>query len=560
MRRSWSCIVGVADTLRHAVFGIALAAGVVCAVPVVAAENPNGVAVIVGNRNYQGSIPAVDFAHRDAAAIKRFVIDVLGFREGNIIDLRDATQADLYTAFGSRDDHKGKLWGWAREGRSDVVVFYSGHGVPGKHRRGYLLPVDADPDTPEINGYSVDLLYANLAKIDARSVTVYLDACFSGESPRGMLIKAVSGISVVPKLPKVSSGLTVLTAAQGDQLASWDEEAKHGLFTEYLLRALYGAADSKQYGEEDCQVTLSEIQAYLDAEMTYAARRRYRREQNASALGDVTTVLVAYPDGKVPVRPEFIDDALEPSKWRTASVVIAPKPQIQLQPVEAAYVAVKNANVRAEPSVSSTKVATLKKGTDVYVPGSTLDGQWLRVELDGKPIGYVYAPLLEDKETYGERLAALTAPTRPSPVKPAVAKVDKPDPAALELVAWEQIKESKNAADFDAFLKAHPDGRFSALDKRLMAALMTPAPPTRPSPAKPAVGQFFRPGDTLRDCQRCPEMIVIPAGSFMMGSNTGDSNEKPVRRVTFARPFASETVIVSTLDERWLITLKEMEP
>ena len=45
-----------------------------------------------------------------------------------------------------------------------MTVFYSGHGVPGlKDKRGYLLPVNANPDTPEINGYPVDVLYKNLA-------------------------------------------------------------------------------------------------------------------------------------------------------------------------------------------------------------------------------------------------------------------------------------------------------------------------------------------------------------------------------------------------------------
>ena len=78
---------------------------------------------------------------------------------------------------------------------SDVVVFYSGHGVPGlKDRRGYLLPVDANPNTAEINGYPIDVLYANLSQLEeAKSVQVYLDACFSGDSHSGMLIRGVSG-------------------------------------------------------------------------------------------------------------------------------------------------------------------------------------------------------------------------------------------------------------------------------------------------------------------------------------------------------------------------------
>ena len=46
----------------------------------------------------------------------------------------------------------------------------------------------------------------------------------------------------------------------------------------------------------------------------------------------------------------------------------------------------------------------------------------------------------------------------------------------------------------------------------------------------------------FRDCPRCPEMVVVPSGSFMMGSPSGEvyrsDSEGPVHRVTFERPFA----------------------
>jgi formylglycine-generating enzyme required for sulfatase activity/curved DNA-binding protein CbpA len=42
----------------------------------------------------------------------------------------------------------------------------------------------------------------------------------------------------------------------------------------------------------------------------------------------------------------------------------------------------------------------------------------------------------------------------------------------------------------------------------------------------------------FRDCPDCPEMVVMPAGSFMMGSNDGSADEKPVHKVTIAKPFA----------------------
>jgi formylglycine-generating enzyme required for sulfatase activity len=47
-----------------------------------------------------------------------------------------------------------------------------------------------------------------------------------------------------------------------------------------------------------------------------------------------------------------------------------------------------------------------------------------------------------------------------------------------------------------------------------------------------------QPGKTFRDCLDCPEMVIIPAGSFDMGSNNGEVSEKPVHRVTIAKPFS----------------------
>jgi len=58
-------------------------------------------------------------------------------------------------------------------------------------------------------------------------------------------------------------------------------------------------------------------------------------------------------------------------------------------------------------------------------------------------------------------------------------------------------------------------------------------------------GPAPKPGDTFRDCDSCPEMGVIPAGSFRMGSPTGEegreADEGPVHRVGIAEPFALAT-------------------
>ena len=177
--------------------------------------------------------------------------------------------------------------------------------MPGlKDRRGYLLPSDADPDTPEINGYPIDLLYTNLGKPgEAKSVRVFLEACFSGESDRGMLIRSASPVMVKPELPGVSGEkLTVLTAASGKDVASWDEKARHGMFTHHLLDALYGKGDL----DGDGQVTASEAKTYLDDTMTIAARVEFGRHQYASLNGVSGAVLArAGAGGAFPARPEL---------------------------------------------------------------------------------------------------------------------------------------------------------------------------------------------------------------------------------------------------------------
>jgi len=44
-------------------------------------------------------------------------------------------------------------------------------------------------------------------------------------------------------------------------------------------------------------------------------------------------------------------------------------------------------------------------------------------------------------------------------------------------------------------------------------------------------------GETFKDCSNCPKMVIIPAGSFQMGSNES-SDEQPIHRVKIAEPFA----------------------
>lgn len=64
-----------------------------------------------------------------------------------------------------------------------------------------------------------------------------------------------------------------------------------------------------------------------------------------------------------------------------------------------------------------------------------------------------------------------------------------------------------------------------------------PAPPSQPSPARPAL----TPRTLFRDCPTCAEMVVVPAGTYIMGSPAEEPERQPYEstlRVTFRRPFA----------------------
>ena len=62
----------------------------------------------------------------------------------------------------------------------------------------------------------------------------------------------------------------------------------------------------------------------------------------------------------------------------------------------------------------------------------------------------------------------------------------------------------------------------------------------RKRPLDAAQERALKAGDPFKECRDCPEMIVVPAGRFLMGSpaGQGDDDERPQHEVTIAKPFA----------------------
>jgi tetratricopeptide (TPR) repeat protein len=230
----------------------------------------NDYAVVVGIERYR-DITGVDTAADDAVWVKRYLQDVVGVPEENIVLLLNerATRTDLLKYF----------TGWLKNNvttDSTVYIYFAGHGAPDiKTKKAYIVPYDGDPNYLSMTAYPLDSLYDSIAGLPARETVVFLDSCFSGRGDRSVVAEGMRPIALSIENPVLASGRTVvLSAAEGSQASSYYKEAGHGLFTYFLLLGLKGQADS----DGDGWVEVGELFTYLKPNVSKHARR-INREQ-----------------------------------------------------------------------------------------------------------------------------------------------------------------------------------------------------------------------------------------------------------------------------------------
>jgi formylglycine-generating enzyme required for sulfatase activity len=127
--------------------------------------------------------------------------------------------------------------------------------------------------------------------------------------------------------------------------------------------------------------------------------------------------------------------------------------------------------------------------------------------------------------------AQAAVPTSPVPAE---------DP---ERELWELAKRRDNVPSYEAYLRVFPQGRFAAIARAALdglrpGAVVQAAAPSPPPQVAP-LPDTRRTGDAFKDCAECPEMEVIPAGRFLMGSPASeaerDADEGPQRWVDMPR-------------------------
>jgi len=267
-----------------------LVADVDTGIPAAAIRNPNAVAVVVAVRDYT-KVPMVDYALRDASLVKAYLVQALGFDGKNVIFLQNSSKADLEGVFGIKGNAQGQLFNYVRKGESDVFVYYVGHGAPDlKTKEAYLVPTDAQPSYIGLQGYPLSTLYENLAQIPARSMTVVLDACFSGAYDKGMIIEQASPLPVAAVTEQPVDSMNVVTACGAGEVASWYSDKRHSLFTYWFLKGLQGEADANN----DKSITVGELRKYVSENVSYWAQRLYNRIQTPGFSGDDSRVLARF--------------------------------------------------------------------------------------------------------------------------------------------------------------------------------------------------------------------------------------------------------------------------
>ena len=250
-------------------------------------SSDNKIALIIGIENYEG-ITKATYANLDAKYFNEYTRQVFGVKNENIKLLIDDDATLTKTNVALYKWLAGKI----RANQTDLIIYFAGHGLAtndGKEL--YFLPQDGDPDLLKRTAISRTELFKEIVNLEPKSVTMFLDTCYSGVSrEEETLLATARPIRIVADNEgEIPDNFTIFSASQLNQISSGLKGAKHGIFSYYLMKGLEGKADTNKNKE----ITNGELLAYMDQNVSQKALE-LGRQQNPSLAGNPDQVLVKY--------------------------------------------------------------------------------------------------------------------------------------------------------------------------------------------------------------------------------------------------------------------------
>lgn len=227
----------------------------------------DAVAIIIGAEQYE-SLPPADFADHDARSFYDYANKALGVPSKKIKVLAGSSA--------KRNDilHVTRNWLAAEvnQNRTDVYIFYSGHGLAspdGKKR--YLLPIDAKTDLLDDTAISQSQLIKIINDQRPNSITLIADSCYSGISRSGSsLLASARPLGIYSESEPMPGNTTVISSSSGSQISVSSSELGHGIFSYFVMKGLEGDADHNG----DARITAQELHAFVSERVSKEAMRR----------------------------------------------------------------------------------------------------------------------------------------------------------------------------------------------------------------------------------------------------------------------------------------------
>lgn len=242
-------------------------------IPVTTRVQPNIFALVIGNEIYQNSRDInVPFANSDASTFSDYMTKTIGLPSSNITLVHNATAARMHSEI-ERIAKLAKNYTDLGGEQAEIILYYAGHGFTDKDRNGYLLPVDVLGSNIK-QGVRTATMYNLLASSGARKVSVFVDACFSGET-RGSVLLEGRGVIIEPNQETITGNIVVFTATRKDEIAYAYNDKLHGMFTYYLLSKIKESAGD---------VTYSELSDYLTKTVKYQSILVHNTEQTPDII------------------------------------------------------------------------------------------------------------------------------------------------------------------------------------------------------------------------------------------------------------------------------------